>query len=80
MLQVLAVPGGELGPGGVIVCCENFILYKNQGHPDVRAVIPRRADLTPERGVLIVCAGAHKQKSLFFFLVQSEYGDIYKVL
>lgn len=23
--------------GGVIVCAENFLIYKNQGHPDVQA-------------------------------------------
>ena len=39
------VPGGGDGPGGVLVCPENFIIYKNQDHQDVRAIIPRRSDL-----------------------------------
>lgn len=27
---LIAVPGGGDGPGGVLVCSENFIIYKNQ--------------------------------------------------
>uniref|UniRef100_A0A7R9Z712 DNA damage-binding protein 1 n=1 Tax=Chlamydomonas euryale TaxID=1486919 RepID=A0A7R9Z712_9CHLO len=76
---LIAVPGGGDGPGGVLVCSENFIIYKNQDHEDVRAVIPRRSDLLADRGVLIVAYATHKKKAYSFFLVQSEYGDIYKV-
>ncbi|KAL2455059.1 Alkaline/neutral invertase [Forsythia ovata] len=50
------------------------------GHPDVRAVIPRREDLPTKCGVLIVSAAMHKQKSMFFFLMQTDYGDIFKVM
>ncbi|KAL6757658.1 CPSF A subunit region-domain-containing protein [Haematococcus lacustris] len=76
---LMPVPGGADGPGGVLVCAENFIIYKNQDHEEVRAVIPRRNDLPGDRGVLIVSFAAHKKKAYSFFLVQSEYGDIYKV-
>lgn len=76
---LVTVPGGGDGPSGVLVCAENFVIYKNQGHPDVRAVIPRRADLPAERGVLIVSTATHRQKTMFFFLLQTEYGDIFKV-
>ncbi|KAG4398165.1 hypothetical protein AAZX31_10G276300 [Glycine max] len=76
---LVTVPGGGDGPSGVLVCAENFVIYKNQGHPEVRAVIPRRADLPAERGVLIVSAAMHKLKNMFFFLLQTEYGDIFKV-
>jgi splicing factor 3B subunit 3 len=77
--MLVTVPGGGDGPSGVLVCAENFVIYKNQNQPDVRAVIPRRQDLPPNRGVLIVSAATHKQKTLFFFLLQTEYGDIFKV-
>eukprot|EP00232_Nephroselmis_pyriformis_P023620 CAMPEP_0182873278 /NCGR_PEP_ID=MMETSP0034_2-20130328/12223_1 /TAXON_ID=156128 /ORGANISM="Nephroselmis pyriformis, Strain CCMP717" /LENGTH=801 /DNA_ID=CAMNT_0025005915 /DNA_START=153 /DNA_END=2554 /DNA_ORIENTATION=- len=77
--MLVAVPGGGSGPGGVLVCAENFIIYKNQGHADVRAVIPRREDLPGERGVLLVAHAAFKQKNNFYLFVQSEYGDIYRV-
>ncbi|MCO5600362.1 hypothetical protein L7F22_054473 [Adiantum nelumboides] len=76
---LVPVPGGGDGPSGVLVCAENFVIYKNQQHPEVRAVIPRRGDLPAERGVLIVAAGTLRQKSMFFFLLQTEYGDIFKV-
>lgn len=77
--MLVTVPGGGDGPSGVLVCAENFVIYKNQNQPDVRAVIPRRQDLPPNRGVLIVSAATHKQKTMFFFLLQTEYGDIFKV-
>eukprot|EP00877_Chromochloris_zofingiensis_P000800 jgi/Chrzof1/10720/Cz05g09290.t1 len=76
---LIPVPGGGDGPGGVLVCAENFLLYRHQGHEEVRAVLPRREDLPADRGVLIVAYAAHKRKSYAFFLLQSEYGDIYKV-
>jgi splicing factor 3B subunit 3 len=76
---LVAVPGGAEGPGGVLVCSENWIVYKNMGHPDRRAPIPRRAGLPGERGTLIVSSATHKQKDMFFFLCQSEYGDLYRV-
>jgi len=77
--MLLTVPGGADGPSGVLVCAENFVIYKKENHADVRAVIPRRADLPGDRGVLIVATATSKLKNTFFFLLQSEYGDIYKV-
>eukprot|EP01047_Picozoa_sp_COSAG01_P019033 COSAG01_NODE_1046_length_11949_cov_4.662700_2_plen_984_part_00 len=76
---LIAVPGGTEGPGGVLVCSENWIVYKNMGHPDRRAPTPRRAGLPGERGTLIVASATHKQKGMFFFLAQSEYGDLYRI-
>ncbi len=32
---LIAVPGGADGPGGCLVCAENFIIYKNQGQDEV---------------------------------------------
>lgn len=104
------VPGGSDGPSGVLVCCENYILYKNlQDQPDIRCPIPQRQnDLDDaERSMLIVCSSMHKTKvskqcfipsavamsnsflllsrllsypqHMFFFLLQTEQGDIFKV-
>ena len=63
----------------MLICGENWVSYKNQGHIEVRTALPRRHDLPVERGVLITAGTVHKQKDLFFFLLQSEYGDLYKV-
>jgi splicing factor 3B subunit 3 len=32
-----------------------------------------------DRPLLIVCSATHKTKSLYFFLVQTEQGDVFKV-
>ncbi|KAF3854455.1 hypothetical protein F7725_022510 [Dissostichus mawsoni] len=77
-----SVPGGSDGPSGVLICSENYITYKNFGdQPDIRCPIPRRRnDLDdPERGMIFVCSATHKTKSMFFFLAQTEQGDIFKV-
>lgn len=58
--------------GGVIVCAENFLLYRAEGHPEVRAVIPRRTSLSGERGVLITAACQMKIKTGFFIFVQAS--------
>lgn len=43
---LVAVPGGEdkEGPGGVIVACENFLIYKKQDQAERRCTIPVRLD------------------------------------
>ena len=79
---LIPIPGGTDGPGGVLVCAENFVMYKSENEPaaELRAVIPRRSALSGDRGVLIVSSAAHKTKrDGFFVLAQSEYGDVYKV-
>jgi len=65
--------------GGVLVCSENYITYWDESHEPVRTAFPRRMGILDERGILIVSHATHVQKNLFFFLVQSEFGDIYKV-
>ncbi|KAI9294366.1 hypothetical protein K502DRAFT_365900 [Neoconidiobolus thromboides FSU 785] len=78
---LMAVPGGNDGPSGVIICSENSISYLHQGSVEHKVPIPRRkipiADY--DRGILIVCGALHKMKNTFFILLQSEEGDIYKV-
>lgn len=50
---------------------------------DKRVRIPRRrayGDTRDSRGVLIVAAAVHRQRTAGpFFLLQSEFGDLYKV-
>lgn len=78
--MLIAVPGvADGGPGGVIVGCENFLLYRNFLGAELRAVIPRREGIPLERSVLITASAMLKQKSKFFTIAQSEFGDLYKV-
>lgn len=79
---LISVPGGSDGPSGVLICSENYLTYKNLGDQhDILCPIPRRRnDLDdPERGMIFICSATHRTKSMFFFLVQTEQGDIFKV-
>lgn len=62
---LLAVPGGNDGPSGVLLACENYLVYKNFGdQPDLRCPIPRRQhDLEDaDRSILFVTSATHKTK------------------
>ncbi|KAI0755924.1 mono-functional DNA-alkylating methyl methanesulfonate N-term-domain-containing protein [Irpex lacteus] len=85
---LVQVPGGQLassdrydGPSGVLVCCEDHIIYRHMDAPQHRVPIPRRRHPLedPDRGLIITAAVMHKMKGAFFFLLQSEEGDLYKV-
>ena len=88
---LVQIPGGQTaasdgsvrtdGPSGVLVCCEDHIIYRHMDQPQHRIPIPRREHPMGDqnRGLLIVSAVMHKMKGAFFFLLQSEEGDLYKV-
>lgn len=79
---LISVPGGNSVPSGVLICFENYIMYKNLDNQDtVRCPIPRRInDLDdPERGIIFVCSTTYKTESNFFFFAQTEQGDIFKI-
>ncbi|KAJ7912563.1 mono-functional DNA-alkylating methyl methanesulfonate N-term-domain-containing protein [Mycena leptocephala] len=73
---LVQVPGG-IGPSGVLICCEDTIIYQPMNGTPHRVPIPRR--VRSDRGLLIVAATMHKMKDQFFILLQSEVGDLYKV-
>ncbi|KAJ6511945.1 CPSF A subunit region-domain-containing protein [Mycena vitilis] len=85
---LVQVPGGQTasagdndGPSGVLVCCEDHIIYKHMDVVQHRVPIPRpnESDSGSGRGLLMVTAVMHRMKGAFFFLLQSELGDLYKV-
>lgn len=85
---LIQVPGGYNhhaerwdGPSGVLVCSDDYITYKHQGQPEHRVPIPRRYNpvARADRGSMIVVSVLHKMKNAFFFLVQNEEGDLFKV-
>jgi len=77
---LIPVPGGDSGPSGVLVCGENWVVYRAPGHAEIRTVIPRRSSVPEERSVLLVSWTVIKQKDNFCFLAQSEFGDVYKMI
>lgn len=82
---LLQVPGGQLassdrfdGPSGVLVCCEDHIIYRHMDAPQHRVPIPRRKHPLDnrDRGMLIVSAVMHKMKVSAIFtqvLYQVEF-------
>ena len=79
--MLLQVPGGADGPSGVLVCGLDNITYRHSNQDPFRVAIPRRKGATenPERKRQIVAGVMHKMRAAFFFLLQSEDGDLFKV-
>ena len=75
------VPGGADGPSGVLVCGEDNITYRHMNQDPFRVAIPRRRGVTenPQRKRYITAGVMHKMRGAFFFLLQSEDGDLFKV-
>lgn len=75
------VPGGADGPSGVLVCAEDNITYRHMNQDAFRVPIPRRSGPTenPERKRYITAGVMHKMRGAFFFLLQTEDGDLFKV-
>lgn len=82
--KLIKVPGGNEGandgPGGLLVCSENLITYRTMGDsPPISVRIPRRVGQDPNRGSIIVSHAMHKHKHIMFFLVQTDFGDLFKL-
>ncbi len=78
------VPGGTDGPSGVLVCGEDNITYRHSNQEAFRVAIPRRRGATedPQRKRVIVAGVMHKLKGAagaFFFLLQTDDGDLFKI-
>ncbi|KAI7171011.1 hypothetical protein D0869_15364 [Hortaea werneckii] len=81
--KIFGVPGGQDGPSGVLVCCEGRIYYRHDKAEGLSVPIPRRSGPTedPERKRIIVsgCLHLSKARHEFFFLLQTEDGDVFKL-
>ncbi|KAL8388604.1 hypothetical protein RB595_009093 [Gaeumannomyces hyphopodioides] len=82
--MLFQVPGGSDGPSGVLVCGQENITYRHSNQDAFRVPIPRRKGATedPNRKRNIVSGVMHKLKGsvgAFFFLLQTEDGDLFKV-
>lgn len=79
--KLIQVPGGNDGPSGVLVCSFDWIVYRHPDRPSLRVPIPKRKSIfeDPSRSQIIVANVVHKMKGSFFFLLQTEAGDIFKL-
>ncbi|KAJ1814558.1 pre-mRNA-splicing factor rse1, partial [Coemansia sp. RSA 2598] len=81
--KLIALPGGDDGPSGVLVCSEGAIGYYSPtaaSSEELSVAIPRRTGQDDDRQVLIVAHAVHRMKNAFFILAQGEAGDLYKVI
>lgn len=79
--MLISIPGSTDGPGGLIICCENFLVYKSltTGNKELRVPFPKRVGAPTDRSLILNCYATHKQKDLFFFILQTELGDLLKL-
>lgn len=79
--MLFQVPGGSDGPSGALVCSEEFITYRHSNQETHRVAIPRRKGATedPSRKRYITCGVVHRLRGQFFFLLQTEDGDLFKL-
>lgn len=78
LFQVPGTEGDTIGPSGVIVVSKNWIRYRNGRRIELDVRIPKRYGSNGE-DTIIVTGVMHRIRNAFFFLVQNEYGDIFKV-
>ncbi|CCJ29330.1 unnamed protein product [Pneumocystis jirovecii] len=78
---LVTVPGGSDGPSGALVCTEGSIFYKHKGKKTHRIPIPTRIGSleNSQKKQIIVSSVVHKMRGAFFFLLQNEDGDLFKV-
>lgn len=80
LLQVPGTDGDTMGPSGVLVATENYISYHNMNQRELRVPIPRRDNYSPDPPPTTIISGVmHKIRGAFFFLIQNEHGDLFKV-
>ncbi|EDQ89470.1 uncharacterized protein MONBRDRAFT_36939 [Monosiga brevicollis MX1] len=79
--KLIPVPGGADGPSGVLVCGDGQITWRTVGeHTPISVSIPRRLDpFRQPRSTIINAFCMHKTKKTFFFLLQTEEGDLFKL-
>jgi splicing factor 3B subunit 3 len=71
---LVAVPGDD-GPGGILVICEDFVVYKKVGHDERKCFFPQRNDLAlvkkqnNERKLFITSSATFSLGPSFFFLL-----------
>jgi len=72
--MLIAVPGDD-GPGGILVVCEDYILYKRVDHEQRKCFIPMRNDsklaqkINGGRKLFITSSATFCLGSVFFFII-----------
>ena len=63
---LIPIPGNPDGPGGLMICCEGYLIYKGvNGGKELKVPFPRRIGAPTDRNLVVNCFAAHKQKVVF---------------
>jgi splicing factor 3B subunit 3 len=79
---LIALPGDDKGPSGVLACSEGFITWIHEDYPACKIDIPKRVDPLLENNIrkeIIVTGLVHRLKGGFFVLLQTDLGDVFKL-
>eukprot|EP00924_Labyrinthula_sp_SR-Ha-C_P013060 augustus_masked-scaffold_12-processed-gene-8.0-mRNA-1 protein AED:0.23 eAED:0.26 QI:0/-1/0/1/-1/1/1/0/1238 len=79
--KLVACPGGDLGPGGVLVCNQGFLKYYSLDQDPIACEFPLRLSPSgvPSEKQIIISHAVLGQKGLVFMLLQNEDGDLFQV-
>ena len=62
--MLIQVPGEPYGPGGIIVVCEGFLVYKKVDHDDRECTIPLRNEHVESRGLFMTCHSTFQSRNM----------------
>ncbi|KAG5361182.1 Pre-mRNA-splicing factor RSE1 [Yarrowia sp. C11] len=75
--HVTAVPGGNDGPGGVLVFSTNAVVHHlTDGGGSTKIALPRASSGYDN---VIISSALHQSRDLFFYIVQNTRGDLFKI-
>ena len=88
--KLIPVPISDIHPGGILVCSDGELEYisPQENKEIIQCSIPIRWSnhkydpntITPVDPVLISCFDLFKAKQEFFLLIQSEFGDLFRIV
>jgi splicing factor 3B subunit 3 len=70
---------GARGPGGVLVVCEDGLIFKRIDQPEVTCKVPVRMDWPSDKGLMIATSQAFFNQGTCIVFMLSEVGDLYRV-
>lgn len=77
--KLMSVRTNDNTTSGTLVCCDNYLVFKKPEHPDVYCAYPRRLVTMQDMPIKIITTAFHRLKDSYIYLLQSNFGDLYKV-
>lgn len=84
--HLISLPGesfeddqGMRGPGGVLIVCDDQVIFKKPGQPGIACKVPQRYDWPSDKGLMISTSQAFFNQGTCIVFMMSEVGDLYRV-